>query len=298
MTTEATIYKRQQLLDFVRLKLAPQPAVQGVVVVGSVAAGLARPGSDIDAYIFFDPLDLHIIPAESIWRMADDTFHSIFTEDDDLERDGLQLDAKRLDLSQWQDVSFGWSEPIRAELGNAWIAFDRTGEVARMIATHMAYDDALRLPRLDEAITWLDQHLGDDGPAQRWATLSPVIAHDRLHAAYDYLVQLLFATNRRWRVWRNREMTALLTLPWTPASFAERVLVALNAPALDEQGYMERAEVLQQLFAETMQHLIKEGTYGDDPISEAFIRQHEEPGRAWNMDAWMLEHRKRYGSIA
>lgn len=297
MTTEATIQKRQQLLDFIDAKLAPVAAVQGVVVVGSVGAGLAHPGSDIDAYVFLDPLELYIVPAESIWRAADDSFHSIFADDDDLERTGLQLDAKRLDLRQWQDASFGWSEPVRAELSNAWIAYDRTGAVARVIASRTAYDDALRVPRLDDAVTWLDQHLGDDGPAQRWATLNPAIAHDRLHAAYEYLVQLLFATNRRWRVWRNREMTALLALPWLPADFAHRVLVALNAPALDEQGYTERAAMLQQLFAETMQHLVEEGTYGTNPIGEAFIRQHEEPGRAWNMDAWMLEHRKRYGSI-
>ena len=28
-------------------------------------------------------------------------------------------------------------------------------------------------------------------------------------------------------------------------------------------------------------------------IGEAFIRSHEEPGRAWNMDEWNAQHRSR-----
>ncbi|KPV42324.1 hypothetical protein AN477_18695 [Alicyclobacillus ferrooxydans] len=35
------------------------------------------------------------------------------------------------------------------------------------------------------------------------------------------------------------------------------------------------------------------GTYGKDPVSEAFIRSHDEPGRAWNMQEWMRRHRDR-----
>jgi predicted nucleotidyltransferase len=70
--------------------------VQGVLVVGSVAAGTARNDSDIDAVVFFDPLDLYIVPAESIWREADGSFHSIFVDDTDIQENGLQVDLKRL----------------------------------------------------------------------------------------------------------------------------------------------------------------------------------------------------------
>jgi hypothetical protein len=47
--TPATQWKRQQLAHFIRLKLEPESAVQGVLVVGSVAAGTAHEGSDIGA---------------------------------------------------------------------------------------------------------------------------------------------------------------------------------------------------------------------------------------------------------
>jgi len=293
MATAATLQKREQLARFIDRNLVSRAAVRAVVGVGSIASGLAHPGSDIDAVVFLDPYDPYIVPAEAIWRTPDDTFHSIFVEDEALQRDGLQLDFNRLDLRVWRDESFIWPEQMRAELGSGWIAFDRDGEVTRLIAEHVAYSDAYRIARLDEAVTWLDQHLDGADIRLRWSTLGPAIAHDRLQAAYEYLVQALFAYNRRWRIWRNREMTALLQLPWLPDDFERRVLAAAVAPGHDERAYLLRAKALRRLFAELLQQLVADGIYGDDPIGEAFIRSHQEPGRAWNMEEWNAEHIKR-----
>ena len=287
-----TTHKRQQLLDFIRVELADEPAVRAVVAVGSVATGYARPDSDIDTVVFLDPFDPYALPAEFVWRASERTFHSIFSAEAGIE-DSVQLDCDRVNLAQWRDPAFDWPEGRRAELADGWIALDRDGEVTRLIGERTYYDDALRGAGLDEAITWLDQHLGEDGPWVRWESLGPAIAHDRLAAAYHYLVQALFAYNRRWRPWRNREMTALLNLPWLPDQFGERVLVTLNAPSLDLAGYQARAEMLRQLFSEVMTRLQREGDYGADPVSEAFIRSHEEPGRAWNMAEWNREHMAR-----
>lgn len=133
----------------------------------------------------------------------------------------------------WSAPDYVWLEAYRAEFGSGWLAFDRDRSLARLIAEKCTYDAQTQQERLDEAITWLDQHLGEDGPLLRWNTLSPAEAHDRLNAAYDYLVQALFAYNRQWRPWRNREMTALLHLDWLPENFESRVLTALNAPSPD-----------------------------------------------------------------
>jgi predicted nucleotidyltransferase len=289
MTTRATIQKRQALLNFIELELAPEPAVQAVIGVGSIASGLARVDSDIDAIVFLDPFDAYIIPAEFVWRPADRTFHSIFIHEPDLENK-LQFDFHRFDLTQWMDPSFEWPEAVCSELSMGWLAFDRTGSAADLIAKRTAYTDAIRISRLDEAITELDQHLSYDGPQVTWDSLGPLIAHDRLQAAYEYLVQALFAYNRRWRHWRDREMSALLALPWLPEDFPNRVPMALSIGSQDYAGYMNRVEVLRSLFQDLTNRLITDGLYGDDFISEAFIRSHDEPGRAWNMDAWNRKH--------
>jgi hypothetical protein len=143
---------------------------------------------------------------------------------------------------------------------------------------------------LDEAIVWLDQHLSGDGPQRRWDSVGPLIAHDWLQAAYDYLVHALFAYNRRWRPWRNREMSSLLALSWLPQGFADQVLSVLNAPSSGHVGYLARANALRGLFEDLISHLIADGEYGEDAIGEAFIRSHDEPGRAWNMEEWNRQH--------
>ena len=287
--TPATEEKRKEFGNFVQRVLAPEAAVKGVVGIGSVASGHMRPDSDVDAVIFFDPLEYYIVPAEAIWRPGDNSFHSIF--DDDVE--GLQVDFLRLEWQAWSDPEFEWPEGRRAELARGWIAFDPSGAVARLIAERTAYPEEVRLERLDEAIIWLDQHLSGDKPQAVWDDLGPAIAHDRLEAAYDYLVQALFASNSQWRVWRNREMSALLRLPWLPENFEERVLTAANAPALDEDGYQARVASLRALFNEVLAYLIARGDYSPTPVDQAFIRRSEEPGRAWNMDEWNKFRRAR-----
>ena len=281
MVGNATRQKRAELRLFIGRVLAHESTVEGVVGIGSIANGSARPDSDIDAIVFFDPLDHYIVPAEAIWRPSDDSFHSIFSD-----VDGIQLDLARLDLKEWSDPAFDWPEGRCAEMADGWLAHDRDGRLAALITERTTYSDAMRLARLDEAIVWLDGHLGGDGPQSRWASLDPLVAHDRLQAAYTYLVEALFAVNRSWRPWRNREMSALLALPWLPENFVDRVFEAANASSLDYAGYLRRVQVLRGLFGDLCQFLIDEGDYGDDILGEAFIRSHEEPGRAWNITEW------------
>lgn len=282
--TPATAEKRAQFTEFIQQVLAPETAVRGVVGIGSLASGHMRPNSDIDAIIFLDPFDLYIVPAEAIWQPAEDTFYSIF--DEVHQPGGLQLDFYRLPFKQWADPAFAWPEARRAELSRGWIAYDPTGDVARLIAQKTAYPDDLRLQRLDEAIVWLDQLLGDNTPETVWQALGPAIAHDRLQAAYRNLVQALFAYNRQWLIWRNREMNDLLNLQWLPAGFATDVVTAVTPPDSSHDGYHQRADTLRRFNTELLNQLIANGDYSHAPVDQAFMRLHEEPGRSWNIEEW------------
>jgi Nucleotidyltransferase domain len=293
VATSAALHKRHEVSSFIEEVLIPEPAVRGVVVIGSIATGHARPESDIDAVLFLDPFDFYMVPAVSYWRRSDGSFHSIFSVTADQHTEGLFLDIQRYDLRQWADPGFVWPEGRRAELAEGWLAFDRNGAVARLIADRTAYLDDLRIARLDDAIVWIDQHLGEDKPEGVWESLGPAIAHDRLNATYEYLVQALFAYHRRWRPWRNREMSYLEQLPWLPAHFAARVLPACNAPSLDRAGYDARVEVLRGLFNDLLTQLVGERVYTEKPISEAFVRIHTGPGWSWDMEEWNIEHHKR-----
>ncbi len=289
--TPATQEKRAQFLHFMEKVLLPETAVQAAVGIGSIATGRMRPDSDIDIILFLDPYDLYIVPAEAIWLAADDSFHSIFSEDEAIQQ-GLQLDFMRFDWQQWSNPAFVWPEERLAELASGWIAYDRHGDVTRQIEQRSAYPDDVRRARLDDAITWLDQHLGWGSPQTNWEALGPAIAHDRLQAAYHYLVDGLFAYNRRWRIWRNRQMSGLLQLPWLPEDLTDNILLLANAPSLDHAGYLARVEKLTAYFEAFQQQLITDGDY-KEPVAEAFIRSSEEPGRAWNMAEWNALRQKR-----
>lgn len=283
--TPATEEKRKQFLRFIEQVLAPETAVIGVVGIGSIATGHMRPDSDIDAVIFLDPFDYYIVPAEAIWHPATDTFHSIFASNETLHKEGVQVDFLRVNYQQWAKDDFTWTEGYKAEISTGWLAYDKNGKTASLIAQKTAYDDEERIHRLDEAIIWLDQHLSTN-LKKMWDSLGPAIALDRLEAAYSYLVQALFALNRRWQPWRNREMQHLLTLPWLPDNFDERIMVAANAPSLDFAGFEERAKALKSLFNDVLSRLIDQGDYSPTPVDQAFLRSNEEPGRAWNMEEW------------
>lgn len=287
--TPATEEKRSALKLYIERVLAQEPAVKAVIGIGSIASGHARPDSDIDAIIFLEPLDLYIAPAEAIWQPEDDTYASIFDET----AGGTQLDFTRLAWKQWSDPQFEWPEGRRAELSAGWVAYDPSGEAASLVAQRTTYPDDVRMAYLDEAIVFLDQHLSGDTPEKVWDSLGPAIAHDRLGAAYHYLVQSLFAYNRHWRIWRNREMQMLLSLPWLPEDFAERALDAAIGTGSGQEGYVDRANSIRALFHSVLAQLTADGDYSATPIDQAFIRAHEEPGRSWNIEEWFKFHQAR-----
>ena len=111
--------------------------------------------------------------------------------------------------------------------------------------------------------------------------------------AFDYLIQALYAYNRRWRTLRSRELTDLLNLPWLPQRLEKQLLLATNALTETQAGYQQRVTVLTECFDELVAKCQQEGLYGEHAVSEASIRQHEEPGRDWNMDAWNQKHQQR-----
>ena len=285
----ATKRKRTELSRFIQREIVPETSVQGVVVIGSVAKGIARADSDIDAVIFLEPYDLYAIPAEFQWRFDDGSFHGIFREVEN----SIQLDCKRLNLQEWSKPAHVWPESLCAELSEGWLAFDRNSQIQKLIAERTYFNDEIRRERLDDAIVHLDWLLRDSSAQRTWEAQGATIAHYRLHSAYDYLMQALFAYNRRWRTWRSREIPDLLKLPWLPEKFNEQLILATNALSVTKDGYQRRVTILQNFFNELVSKCQQDEIYGGDAVSEAFIRQHEEPGRNWNMDDWNKKHKER-----
>lgn len=284
--------KRQDLLLAVDRLLAKHEQVRGVVAVGSVGAGQPRESSDIDAIVYMDPVDRWIVPAESIWCPGDDSFHSIFTKDADVRAGGIQLDIMLRDLRVWSDVDFEWPESEKAGLVNGWIAFDRSGEIQALLNQRTCYVDDQRLQRLDDFMLVCDDVLVEDAYQTFWDRYPPIVALSRLDRLFDAVVSALYAYNRTWRGFKNREMEGLLRLAWLPDALAERLLKASILAEVSQAAYVARALALKSIADEITAKLVAEGVYGEDPCGEAFVRRYAEPGRAWNMDAWNAQRRR------
>lgn len=288
--------KRAQLATYTQEQLAPHDCVQAVVAIGSVATGEARADSDIDAVVFMEPLDLYITPAESLWRPRDDSYHSIFSDDPSLELEGIQLDLHRLDLATWRSDGFVWPEHSRAEFADAWIVFDRTGGIDELIRDRATMTEADRLTVLDEVLIDVDGLLPTD-LGEMWSVLGPVEAFDRLHGAWESLARGFFAYNWRWRPWRSRSLRGLLRLAHIPEALRLNALPAVQSSNDSFDGYLRRAQVLHSLFGEFVDRLTADHIYGADAVTEAFVRLHDEPGRAWNMDEWNEKRRRPPGAL-
>ncbi len=283
---EASKRKRTQFSDYIARKVVPASAVQAIVVIGSVAKGVARDNSDIDAVVFLQPFDLYAVPAEFKWQPEQDQYYGIFNN----VANAIQGDFKRVDLAQWSQPEHVWPEAICAELQEGWVAFDRRDAIQPLLDERTKFSDPIRRKRLDEAVVRLDWLLSETTIDQTWNTHGATVAHYRLHAAYDYLIQALFAYNRRWRTFRSRELADLLTLAWLPAQFEEHAFLMMNAPSKMLDGYQQRAAVLRQHFDQLLVQCKQDNLFGEDAVDEAFVRQHDEPGRNWNMDAWNERH--------
>ncbi|MGI8416156.1 MAG: nucleotidyltransferase domain-containing protein [Nakamurella sp.] len=294
MTTELghnhSQLKRDQFLDYTRTCLVPHRAVQGVVVIGSVASGFARPDSDIDAVVFMEPFDPYIAPAESLWRASDNTHHSIFSDDPTLDQDGIQLDLHRLDLARWRSAEHSWPEHTRAELADGWIVFDRTAEIAKLIKEQTSMSESARLVILDEVLVEVAGLLPED-PFQTWRQLGPTEAFDRLQAVWEALARGLFGYNKKWRPWRSRSIRNLMQVEYLPDALRIATGAAASSGDGSLDGYRQRADLLKAVAAELLDRLRRDGAYGPDAIGEAFRRLHDEPGRAWNMDEWNRNRR-------
>ena len=254
--------------------------VKDTAVIGAVATNLTEASDTLEVAIFLHPLDYHIVPAEGVWLPEENWFDSAYSS-----KQGIRLAFRRLDWHTWLNPSFDWPETDKGLLSNGWLFHDPQDKVAPLIKRKSYYSDQLRFARLDEALVRLDALLMMSGTAD-WEKHGPAIAHDRLQAAYRYLVDGLFALHRRWQVPREKEMQHLLALPWLPPQFEARILELQTAVSPSKDAYEERFHTLKLLFQDFTAYLVDSGDYMTMPVDQALLRTTDEPGRPWNMEDW------------
>lgn len=281
----AAAEKRRALKGFIERHVIHREVIRAIVVYGSVANGAAVAESDVDAIVFMDPVDPYLLPAEAIWNPHDDSFRSIFSSE--TRPDDLQLDFKRVSWGEWASPSFTCPDVVRAHLDTTWVAYCRDGyDPVTVIERITTMTDDQQLHLIDEALLAVDGVPED--PSEAWER-DPLEAVDGLAVQWDALLRCIYAINKVWFPYRGRAVRNLRSLPWY-AGLRGELLIGCVGGATDRSGYEARAGALLQVRESVLTRLTTDPRYDDDPIFAAFLRQHDEPGRAWNMAEWNERH--------
>ena len=272
---------------FIERELEPWPEFVAALIVGSVAHGEARPDSDVDCILVFDPPDERVVPAEFVWIPTDGSYHTI-SEVETSEVGVVQIDAKRVSLGEFRTRE--WEEGLKHDLVDALVLRDRSGEVTAILEERLRYSDELRRSRVAEHYARASYY-AEEWRLRTWLSRGgPACAHDQLVAAFGEVVGLLHAYNGVWMPWRYRRLLSALKLPWLPEGFGECLDAIVAAASPTEESLAERRGWVVRVLDAIGEEVRAAGLLADP--GEAFAAAHPELGYGHNMDAWRRGHER------
>ena len=200
-------------------RFAADPAVEALLVGGSVAHGLARPDSDLDVML--------VVAGEELARRT--AAHQVtFTDLDAGDYEGGYLDGKVISREFLAEVVERGSEPARWAFADAIVCFSRAPDIEELVRSAGAYPEAER----DEK---LRNFLGH-AVLMTWFQGEAAKRDDRYLAAYAssrlalYAGRAILAHNRMLYPFHKWFMTMLERAPLRPPDLLEQIRALLDEP--------------------------------------------------------------------
>jgi hypothetical protein len=215
--------QHQQSLERTIAHVQTLPGALAVIVHGSVAAGQARPDSDLDIIVVGDDAVV-----DELRLRQQGTFFS---------RDLCvppcpYVDGRWLSLGHLRDAALRGSEPTRYAFTGAWAAWSMLHELPELIARIPIYPEAEREHRMASFWSQMILHQGFFwGEAQRRD--DPYL---RMRSATETVLfggRLLLAHNRRLFPCQKRLLEAVEACPDRPADWPRLARTLLTTPNND-----------------------------------------------------------------
>lgn len=197
------------------------PAVQGLLVGGSVAHGLARPDSDLDVMV--------VVADDELARRTGE-HRVVFFEQDVGGAEGGDLDGKLISRELIGAVAERGSEPARWAFADAIVAFARDPELAWFVEAAGRYPE----PERDEKLRDFVGH----AQLMRWFQAQAERRSDRYLAAYAasrlvlYAGRAILAHNRMLYPFHKWFLTILERAPSRPPDLLELIGAVLDEPTV------------------------------------------------------------------
>ncbi|WP_312172561.1 nucleotidyltransferase domain-containing protein [Microbacterium sp.] len=130
---------QERALDAYVAQVSTDDDVVGVVLVGSVAHGTEREGSDVDVYLVVTDEAFARAAADDRWAWIDRV---------GVDYPGSYIDVKLADLDYLRTAAARGDDPTRASFVDARVAFSRTEELAGLVAAISALGDEVWAERV------------------------------------------------------------------------------------------------------------------------------------------------------
>lgn len=277
---------KREMLERVTARLAGVRGVRAVVLGGSYARGMQRPGSDLDVGIFYieaEPFaidDIRAVAAEISARGVPDVtgfygwgawvnggawVHTaagkvdfLYRNLEQVRRVVAQAEAGTTELDYLQQPAFGYfSTGYLAELAIARPLFDPLGEVAALQARVAVYPPKLK-ERLTASALWLAEFtlIHAEGYARSGDAFTTAGA---LARAGFLTILALFAINEVYYLSDKSALREIAAFAKAPAGYGARLGAALGAVGSTPETLLAAVEQVRGLWGETV--ALTGGTY-------------------------------------
>jgi predicted nucleotidyltransferase len=211
--------QHRRFIEEVTERFTADPAVEALLVGGSVAHGLARPDSD---------LDVMLVVADEELRRRTTTHEVTFSDLDAGDYEGGYLDGKYISRDFLADVIERGSEPARWAFADAIVCFARAPDVEELVRSAGTYPEAGRDEKLRNFLgharlmTWFHQEA-----AKRDDRYLAAYASSRLAL---YAGRAILAHNRMLYPFHKWFTTMLERAPLRPPDLLDQIRGLLDDP--------------------------------------------------------------------
>lgn len=131
--------KHKTLLTKLKRHLENDPKYLGLIIIGSLATGTARPDSDVDLCVIATDEEFATVSARKDYY---------FGNTGAFEDDEIEIDGKIISMQFLRDAAEKGNEPTRESFRDAIVLFDHTGEMQKLVTKILKYPEAERIQKL------------------------------------------------------------------------------------------------------------------------------------------------------
>lgn len=177
--------KHKLLLEKLKNSLENDPRYLGLIICGSLATGKSREDSDVD---------LCLVATDEEYKRVQEKKDYYFGNSGEFENEEIEIDGKIINMQFLSDAAEKGNEPTRESFRDAFLLFDHTGEMDKLIKDILIYPE-------DERITKLKRFYSLFECNQYYATQALTLNNDYLELrciaeSVYYASRLILAYNR------------------------------------------------------------------------------------------------------